>query len=163
MSFIFMCIISDEEESSSMKNWKSFKGVKMSWKLILNSLKCHNLRFARQDCFLCLLLDIHTVPNLHFLSKKSTYILVNWNFWTQFDKKNELKIQKKLKNFNFLPEHWSFISSIFGQNGDFWHENSIFWNFLGWNIQEYISILAQKIQICLKVKFSENWFFWDEN
>ena len=42
-----------------------------------------------------------------------------------------------------------FVSSILGQNLDFWHENSNIWYFLGWNIQEYLPILARKFKSIL--------------
>ena len=65
----------------------------------------------------------------------------------------EFKMSKKCKNFKFFAwklvkiGFWQFlVSSIWDQNQDFWHKNSIIWYFLGWNLQEYLPILAQKFK-----------------
>ena len=118
-----MCIISDE---SSMKNWKSFKGVKMSWKSILNSLKCH-LTFAIVFC-LSGYRNIHTVPKSISLSKNLNLF---FNFFI-------------FHFFSYFIYFFSyFFSLIFGKNCSFRivcrHENKkfIFAKLVVWRENEF--------------------------
>ena len=96
------------------------------------------------------------LQKLHFMSKNSslgkTCIVVNLTFRTQFDRR--FWIWNATTNWRIS----NFCLKI-GQNLDFWHENSIIQYILGWNIQEYLSTLAQKFNLCLKVKCCQNWIF----
>ena len=69
---------------------------------------------------------LHTVPNLHFWSKNSTFWKicsdVIFSFCIGFDGRFEIKMPKKLMNFEFLPQNCSklnFLKFIFGSKPRF--------------------------------------------
>ena len=92
------------------------------------------------------------LQKLHFLSKNSTCTVVNLTFRTQSDRR--FWIWNATKNWRIS----NFCLKI-GQNLDFWHENSTIQYILEWKIQEYLPTLLQKFNLCLKVKFCQNWIF----
>ena len=69
---------------------------------------------------------LHTVPNLHFWFKNSTFWKISsdviFSFCIEFDGRFEIKMPKKLMNFEFLPQNCSklnFSKFIFGSKPTF--------------------------------------------
>ena len=96
---------------------------------------------------------LHTVPNLHFWFKNSTFWKicsdVIFSFCIGFDGRFEIKMPKKLMNFEFLPQNCSklnFLKFIFGSKPRFFARKIQFLVKLAWNIQEYLPILTQKFK-----------------
>ena len=118
--------------------------------------------------------NTHCSKPLFFVKKKSTlrttYILMNFDFWTQFDtrfwiwnaqKKDEFRIfgQKSVK----IGFFYCFLSPILGQKSRFLSGKFNFLILFRIKYSRIHSDFGAKIQICLKVKFYQNWFFLEKN
>ena len=90
---------------------------------------------------------LHTVPNLYFWFKNSTFWKicsdVIFSFCIGFNGRFEIKMPQKLMNFEFLPQNCSKLNFL---KFIFFARKIQFLVKLAWNIQEYLPILTQKFK-----------------